>query len=76
VARHLGIPVSLLLDWHSSSRMPSVKNLWKLKLLANYLGFTLEELLFDKCEGDEVVCTSFYSQNGTRYRIKVEKVVE
>ena len=47
VAKEIGIGVSLLHDWCNSSRTPSAKNMWQLKKVADYLGLSLEEILFE-----------------------------
>ncbi len=45
VAKEIGISVSILHDWYSSSRKPSAKNMWHLKKLADYLGLAFRALL-------------------------------
>lgn len=74
IAKDIGISVSLLHDWHSSSRMPSAKNLVHLKKVADYLGLTLEEILFDTRTEQKVISTTTFSDNGVIYKIIIEKM--
>ena len=46
VAADSGVNKSLLHDWVSSGRKPSGKNMPQLKRLANYLGMSMDEILF------------------------------
>jgi transcriptional regulator with XRE-family HTH domain len=74
VARELGMSVSLLHDWYSSARKPSAKNLWQLKLLAEYLGLTLDEILFGETGGKQVISSTTFNDRGVQYRVNIEKV--
>lgn len=74
VAREAGISVSLLHDWYSSARRPSAKNMWQLKHLAEHLGLTLEEILFDESSRKQIISTTTFSDRGVQYRINIEKV--
>jgi transcriptional regulator with XRE-family HTH domain len=74
VAKDAGISVSLLHDWHSSARAPSAKNLWHLWRLAEYLGLSLEEILFDEMGGKQFLASLIFSDRGVRYRLCVEKL--
>lgn len=74
VARDVGMSVSLLHDWYSSSRKPSAKNLWQLKKLAEHLGLTLDEILFDDQGNKQTISSTTFSDRGTQYRINIEKV--
>lgn len=74
VAKEVGISISLLHDWYSSARKPSAKNLWQLKILAEHLGLTLEEILFDEQTNRQVLGTMTFSERGERYRINIEKL--
>ena len=73
VAKEIGISVALLHDWHSSSRKPSAKNMYQLKKLADYLGLTLEEILFDQETDKKTICSTTFSDNGKTYRINIER---
>lgn len=74
VARDVGMSVSLLHDWYSSSRKPSAKNLWQLKKLAEHLGLTLDEILFDDQGSKQTISSTTFSDRGTQYRINIEKI--
>ncbi len=74
VAREVGMSVSLLHDWYSSARKPSAKNLWQLKLLAEYLGLSLDEILFDDVGGRQIISSTTFTDRGAQYRVCVEKV--
>ena len=76
VARELGISKSLLSDWVSSRRSPSLKNVGLLKKLADYVGLTLEELLLGKDSREEgTVITSLLFQDENRnYSIKIKRM--
>ncbi|MBN8538727.1 MAG: helix-turn-helix transcriptional regulator [Deltaproteobacteria bacterium] len=74
VAKEIGISVSILHDWYSSSRKPSAKNMWHLKKLADYLGLTLEQILFDEKSEKQTISSTTFSDRGVQYRINIEKV--
>lgn len=74
VAQDLGISVSLLHDWYRSGRVPSGKNLWQLKKLADYLGLTMDELLFEDASSKNVVGSLTFVDRGIQYRIHIEKL--
>lgn len=74
VAREVGMSVSLLHDWYSSARKPSAKNLWQLKVLAEHLGLTLDEILFDDQMSKQTISSTTFSDRGVQYRINIEKV--
>lgn len=74
VAREVGMSVSILHDWYSSARKPSAKNLWQLKLLAEHLGLTLDEILFDDQKGKQTISSTSFSDRGVQYRVNIEKI--
>lgn len=74
VAKEVGISTSLLHDWHSSARKPSAKNLWQLKKLADHIGLTLEEILFDESSERHLISSTIFSDKGSQYRVCIEKV--
>lgn len=74
VAEEVGMRTQLLHDWHSSSRVPSARNMVILRKLADYLGLTLEEILFDESTERESICTTTFSDRGVTYRINIEKI--
>lgn len=73
-AREVKMSISLLHDWYSSARKPSAKNLWQLKPLAEHLGMTLDEILFDERGEKQVISSTTFSDRGVQYRINIEKV--
>lgn len=74
VAKEAGISVSILHDWHSSARKPSAKNMWQLKSLAEHLGLSLEEILFNECAERQLISSTTFSDRGAQYRVNIEKV--
>jgi len=74
VAKEIGVSVSILHDWYSSSRNPSAKNMWQLKKLADYLGLSLEQILFDEKIERQIISSTTFTDRGIQYRVNVEKV--
>jgi len=74
LASEIGISPSILHDWYSSARKPSAKNMWHLKKLADYLGMTLEEILFDRKPDSQIISSTTFSDRGVQYRINIEKI--
>lgn len=74
IAKEVGISVSILHDWYSSSRKPSAKNMWQLKKLADYLGLTLEQILFDEKGERQIISSTSFVDRGVLYRVNIEKV--
>ncbi len=74
VAKDIGIPVSILHDWYSSSRKPSAKNMWHLRKLADHLGLTLEQILFDEKNEKQLISSTSFTDRGVQYRINIEKI--
>lgn len=74
VAKEIGVSVSILHDWYSSSRKPSAKNMWQLKKLADYLGLSLEQILFDEKIERQIISSTTFTDRGVQYRVNIEKV--
>ena len=74
VAKELKIGGSLLHDWYSGARTPSAKNMWQLKKVADYLGLTLEEILFDENADRELISSTIFMDRGLQYRVSIEKI--
>lgn len=74
VAKEIGVSVSILHDWYSSSRKPSAKNMWQLKKLADYLGLSLEQILFDEKVERQIISSTTFTDRGVQYRVNIEKV--
>lgn len=73
VAKELNIPKSVLHEWVTSTRLPSLKSLDHLKKLANYLSLTLDELLSDTIN-EKIISSVTFDDQGRKYRIKIERV--
>ncbi|MBL7557702.1 MAG: helix-turn-helix transcriptional regulator [Bdellovibrionaceae bacterium] len=74
VAKEIGVGVSILHDWYSSSRKPSAKNMWQLKKLADYLGLSLEQILFDEKVERQIISSTTFTDRGVQYRVNIEKL--
>lgn len=74
VAKDVGMSVSILHDWYSSSRKPSAKNMWQLKMLAEHLGLSLDEILFDEKREKQIISSTVFTDRGVQYRVNVEKI--
>jgi len=74
ISRDLGISKSLLSDWVSSRRLPSLKNIDALAKLAAYLGITLEQLLLGKQSENKVISAVTFDDEQRRYKINIERV--
>ncbi len=74
VARELGISKSLLADWVSSRRLPSLKNIEAVAKLATYLGLTLEQLLLAKPQDAKVISAVSFEDDKRIYRLSIERV--
>jgi len=74
VSRDLGISKSLLSDWVSSRRLPSLKNINAVAKLASYLGLTLEQLLLGKQADHRVISAVTFDDDSRRYKINIERI--
>lgn len=74
VARELGISKSLLSDWVSSRRLPSLKNIEAVSKLATYLGLSLEQLLLGKDSERKVISSVTFDDEKRSYRINIERL--
>lgn len=74
VAKEIGVSVSILHDWYSSSRKPSAKNMWQLKKLADYLGLSLEQIIFDEKTDRQIISSTTFTDRGIQYRVNIEKI--
>ena len=74
VAKEIGVSVSILHDWYSSSRKPSAKNMWQLKKLADYLGLSLEQILFDEKSERQIISSTTFTDRGVQYRVNIERI--
>ena len=74
VARELGISKSLLADWVSSRRLPSMKNIEAVARLASYLGLTLEQLLLGKDGDQKIISAVTFEDDKRKYKINIERL--
>lgn len=76
VAREIKISKSLLHDWHSARRMPSMKNAEVLKRLADYLGLEFEELFFGIKKGrkDRQISSVCFGDEDREYSISIRRI--
>lgn len=77
LSRKLGINKAILHDWVKSERLPSLKNIKSVKILADYLGLTLEQLLIGE-EGKEIKSKSLVSisfmDDDRKYELEIRKI--
>ncbi len=74
ISRELNISKSLLADWVSSRRLPSLRNIDAVARLAAYLGLSLEELLLGKDDGRKVISAVTFEDDKRAYRINIERL--
>ncbi|MGE4233196.1 MAG: helix-turn-helix domain-containing protein [Bacteriovoracia bacterium] len=74
VARELGISKSLLADWVSARRLPSLKNIKSVAKLATYLGLTLEQLLIGTPQESKVISAVSFEDEKRIYRLSIERL--
>jgi transcriptional regulator with XRE-family HTH domain len=75
IAKELDIPKTLIHDWVQSRRMPSMKNIKHVKVLADYLGMTLEELLLGEDKSiKKILANVNFEDEGTKYQISITKI--
>lgn len=71
------IPVSTLHNWSTGAALPSAKNLKYVPVLADYLGLTISELLFNVKENRpeaSVLFSSMFVDDEKRYKLIIEKL--
>lgn len=74
IARELGISKSLLADWVSSRRLPSLRNIDAVARLAAYLGLSLEQLLLGKDDDRKIISAVTFDDDKRAYRINIERL--
>lgn len=74
VARELGISKSLLADWVSSRRVPSLRNIESIAKLASYLGLTLEQLLLGTTDDRKIISAVTFEDEKRKYRVNIERL--
>lgn len=73
LARELKIPRTVLHDWVTARRTPSLRNIDHLTALAQHLGISLDEMLTEP-NAERVINTMIFEDDGKKYRIKIERV--
>lgn len=76
LASECHIPASVLHSWVNGT-LPSAKNLHHIRKLSHYLEIPIDELLFgisDKGQRRETLFSTTFSDDGTVYRLIVEKI--
>ncbi len=75
LARKLDIPKAVLFDWIKARRKPNLSNMGHVQVLADYLGITLEEIIFgEKATAEKVLARVDFSDNGRDYQISIKKI--
>lgn len=76
VARDCQIPPSVLHGWLHGT-LPSAKNINHIKTLADYLGYSVDHLLFGKKSGNSIkktiVSKTTFTENGIDYHLTIER---
>ncbi|MEE2743623.1 MAG: helix-turn-helix transcriptional regulator [Bdellovibrionota bacterium] len=75
LAKECGVPVTTLHNWIQGIK-PSTSSMKYVKSLANYFNMSLDELFFGitKKDKSEVIYRGTYSDQGTVYRVTIEKL--
>lgn len=48
--------------------------MWQLKKLADYLGLSLVQILFDEKVERQIISSTTFTDRGVQYRVNIEKV--
>jgi transcriptional regulator with XRE-family HTH domain len=74
LAREIGVSKSLLSDWISSRRLPSLRNIESVAKVAAYLGLTLDQLLLGRETDRKNISTVSFEDDRRSYRIHIERL--
>ena len=75
LARKLDIPKAVLFDWIKSRRKPNLSNMGHIQVLADYLGITLEEIIFgEKSKPKKILTRVDFSDGDRNYQISIKKI--
>lgn len=74
LAKELEMPRSMLHDWVKGKRIPSLNNIEYIKLLANHLGISLEELLTGEKDDKKIISSILFQDDSRQYKIQVERI--
>jgi len=75
LAAECGIPIQTLQDWFNG-RLPSGKNIHRLKTLSAYLGISLSELMFSTKEerpGSKILVSTIFRDENRQYKLTIER---
>lgn len=75
-AKDIGISPSLLFDWVKGRRSPRLDSAPALMKLADYLGLSFTELIFDnkEKEGNKTITSVKFSDRGAEYLVQIRRV--
>lgn len=74
LAKELDMPRSMLHDWVKGKRIPSLNNIDYIKLLADHLGISLEELLTGEKDDKKIISSILFQDDSRQYKIQVERI--
>lgn len=74
LAKELDMPRSMLHDWVKGKRIPSLNNIEYIKLLADHLGISLEELLTGERDDKKIISSILFQDDSRQYKIQVERI--
>lgn len=74
LARQLGVRKTLLADWVSARRVPSLRNIEAIAKIAAYLNLSLEELLLKDDDQRKVISSATFEEEDREYRIHIERL--
>jgi transcriptional regulator with XRE-family HTH domain len=74
LAKELEMPRSMLHDWVRGKRIPSLNNIEYIKLLADHLGISLEELLTGEKDDKKIISSILFQDDSRQYKIQVERI--
>jgi len=73
ISRELGISKSLLSDWVSARRIPSLKNIEQVAKISDYIGMPLDQLLLGRSTHGEVVGSVQIKDGDRTYKVIVSR---
>lgn len=72
IAKELDINHKTLHQW-VNGQVPSLKNIEGIARLADYLGYSLEELLIGESDNKKIISSIRFKDSGRQYRINIER---
>lgn len=73
LSRNLDIPRSLLQDWVHEGRVPSMKNLAHIQKLADFLGYSLDELLTGR-SSKKIISSVEFDDGDRKYQVIINRI--